>query len=101
MSDGGKSVFARHTGMPEKDRQPTETMIKPRKPTRRTVDPKTFVADILTAGPVPTKTVLARGAERGLTRTQILFARVRLQAVAFKELGKNGPWFWSLPNHER
>jgi hypothetical protein len=98
MNDDSKSVFARY--VLEKEQQ-ASAEIRPRKATRRTVDPKTFVADILTAGPVPTKTVLARGAERGLTKRQILYAREQMNVVAFKEIGKRGPWFWSLPQHER
>jgi hypothetical protein len=99
--DGGKSIFARHIADSlEKERQ-TPTEIKPRKPSRRTVDPKTFITDVLVNGPVPTNTVLERGAERGLTRKQILYAREQMQVVAFKETGKNGCWFWSLPQHER
>jgi hypothetical protein len=101
MNDDGKSVFARYIAdSSEKERQaPAE--IKPRKPSRRTVDPKTFIADVLVNGPVPTKNVLQRGAERGLTKRQILYAREQMQVVAFKEIGKRGPWFWSLPQHER
>ena len=83
----------------EKERQPVE--IKPRKPTRRTVDPTDFLRDILTNGPVPTKNVLQRGAERGLTKRQILYAREQMRVIAFKYLGKHGCWFWLLPNHER
>jgi hypothetical protein len=84
----------------EKERQPAAE-IKPRKPSRRTVDPKIFITDVLVNGPVPTNTVLQRGAERGLTKKQIWYARERLKIVAFKELGKNGCWFLALPNHER
>jgi hypothetical protein len=84
----------------EKERQPAAE-IKPRKASRRTVDPKIFITDVLMNGPVPTNTVLQRGAERGLTKKQIWYARERLKIVAFKELGKNGCWFLALPNHER
>jgi hypothetical protein len=84
----------------EKERQPAAE-IKPRKASRRTVDPKNFITDVLVNGPVPTNTVLQRGAERGLTKKQIWYARERLKIVAFKELGKNGCWFLALPNHER
>jgi|RhiMetdeSRZDD1v2_1073273.scaffolds.fasta_scaffold2024706_1 hypothetical protein len=84
----------------EKERQPAAE-IKPRKASRRTVDPKIFITDVLVNGPVPTNTVLQRGAERGLTKKQIWYARERLKIVAFKELGKNGCWFLALPNHER
>jgi hypothetical protein len=99
------SVFKKYAADTlEKERQvPAE--IKPRRPTyettRRTVDPKTFILDVLTNGPVPTKNVLQRGAERGLTRKQLWYARERLKIVAFKDLGKNGCWFLALPNHER
>jgi hypothetical protein len=84
----------------EKERQPAAE-IKPRKASRRTVDPKIFITDVLVNGPVPTNTVLQRGTERGLTKKQIWYARERLKIVAFKELGKNGCWFLALPNHER
>ena len=84
----------------EKERQ-AAAEIKPRKASRRTVDPKIFITDVLVNGPVPTNTVLQRGAERGLTKKQIWYARERLKIVAFKELGKNGCWFLALPNHER
>jgi hypothetical protein len=84
----------------EKERQALAE-IKPRKPSRRTLDPKTFIADVLVNGPVPTKTVLERGIARGLTRRQILYAREQMNIIAFKEIGKRGPWFWSLPQHER
>jgi hypothetical protein len=102
MADDGPSVFRQYIeddGAKKERQLPAE--IKPRKPTRRTLDPKTFVVDMLTAGPVPTKTVLQRGAERGLTKRQILYAREQMQVVAFKEIGTRGPWFWSLPQHER
>jgi hypothetical protein len=102
MDDDEPSVFRRYIedDSAKKERQvPAE--IKPRKPTRRTVDPKTFILDVLTNGPVPTKNVLARGAERGLTRKQIWHAREQLEIIAFKEIGPRGPWFLALPNHER
>jgi len=76
--DNEPSIFKKYiTDSLEKERQaPAE--IKPRHPayvpTRRTVDPKTFILDVLTNGPVPTKNVLRRGAERGLTKRQILYA---------------------------
>jgi len=81
-------------------KQPT-TKITPRKATPRLVDPKDFIVDVLTNGPVPTKNVLARGAERGLTRKQIWRAREQLDIVAFKEIGPRGPWFLALPHHQR
>jgi hypothetical protein len=102
MNDDDKSVFARYIADSlEKERQPPAE-IKPRKPPRRTVDPKTFITDVLVNGPVPVITVLERGAARGLTRKQILYAREQMQVVAFKEIGRrHGCWFWALPQHER
>jgi hypothetical protein len=102
MNDNGKSVFARYIADSlEKERQPPAE-IKPRKPTRRTVDPKTFITDVLVNGPVPVITVLERGAARGLTKKQIKYAREQMQVVAFKEIGRrHGCWFWALPQHER
>jgi hypothetical protein len=89
----------------EKERQaPAE--IKPRQPraygpTRRIFDPKMFIADILVNGPVPTTTVLQRGAERGFTRRQILYAKEQMKVVAFKDRVRHGCWFWLLPHHEK
>ena len=102
IDDSKPSVFARYIADSlEKERQPPAE-IKPRKPTRRTVDPKTFITDVLVNGPVPVITVLERGAARGLTRKQILYAREQMQVVAFKEIGRrHGCWFWALPQHER
>ena len=104
--DNEPSIFKKYiTDSLEKERQaPAE--IKPRHPayvpTRRTVDPKTFITDVLVNGPVPVITVLERGAARGLTRKQILYAREQMQVVAFKEIGRrHGCWFWALPQHER
>jgi hypothetical protein len=96
------SVFSKYIADSlEKERRPT-TEIKPRKPPRRTVDPKTFITDVLVNGPVPVITVLERGAARGLTRKQILYAREQMNIIAFKETGRqHGCWFWSLPQHER
>jgi hypothetical protein len=103
MDDDEPSVFRRYIedDSAKKERQvPAE--IKPRKPTRRTVDPKTFITDVLVNGPVPVITVLERGAARGLTKKQIKYAREQMQVVAFKEIGRrHGCWFWALPQHER
>jgi hypothetical protein len=84
----------------EKERQvPAE--IKPRKAHPRLIDPKNFILDVLTNGPVPTKNVLARGAQRGLTKRQITWAKENMEIIAFKETGPRGPWFWALPHHEQ
>jgi hypothetical protein len=102
MNDDGPSVFKQYIeddGAKKERQLPVE--IKPRKPTRRTLDPKTFILDVLTNGPVPTKNVLQRGAERGLTKRQILYAREQMRVIAFKDLGKHGCWFWSLQGHVR
>jgi hypothetical protein len=88
----------------EKERQaPAE--IKPRQPraygpTRRIFDPKMFIADILVNGPVPTTTVLQRGAERGFTKRQIQYAKEQMKVVSFKDLIRNGCWFWALSHHK-
>ena len=104
MSDE-PSIFKQYIAYSlEKEQQPPAE-IKPRHPaygpTRRTLDPKTFIADVLVNGPVPTTTVLQRGAERGFTKRHILYAREQMKVIAFKERGKNGCWFWSLSHHER
>ena len=82
MSDDGPSIFKKYIADSlEKERQlPAE--IKPRKPSRRTVDPKTFITDVLVNGPVPTTTVLERGRERGLTKRQILYARELMNIIS-------------------
>jgi hypothetical protein len=95
------SIFSRYVeGAPEKELQ-QPVVIKPRKAIPRMVDPKNFIRDVLLNGPVPTKNVLARGAERGLTRKQIWRAREQLEIIAFKEIGPRGPWFLALPHHQQ
>jgi hypothetical protein len=84
-----------------KPQQSAPTAIKPRQATRRLVDPKNFILDVLTNGPVPTKNILARGAQRGLTKRQITWAKENMEIIAFKEIGRRGPWFWALPHHEQ
>jgi hypothetical protein len=75
--------------------------IKPRKAVRRIVDPKNFILDVLVNGPVPTVTILRWGAKRGLTKRQITWAKENMDIIAFKEIGRRGPWFWALPHHEQ
>jgi hypothetical protein len=105
MTNDEPSVFKKYIADGLEQERQTPTEIKPRHPaygpTRRTLDPKTFIVDILTNGPTPTKTVLQRGAERGFTKRQILYAREQMKVIAFKELGKHGCWFWSLQSHVR
>jgi len=84
---------------PEKARPPAAE-IKPRQPVAYRPSHK-IIADILVNGPVPARTVLQRGAERGFTRRQILYAREQMKAVAFKDRVRNGCWFWLLPHHEK
>jgi hypothetical protein len=105
--DNEPSVFKKYVADSlEKERQVSaeikvSTEIKPSKPTRRTVDPKTFILDVLTSGPVATKNVLQRGAERGLTKRQITWAKENMDIIAFKETGPRGPWFWTTSDNLR
>jgi hypothetical protein len=95
IADGLKNIA---DGL-EKERQaPVE--IKPRQPVAYRPSHK-IIADILVNGPVPTTTVLQRGAERGFTRRQILYAKEQMKVVAFKDRVRNGCWFWLLPHHDK
>jgi hypothetical protein len=96
VTDGPKNI----TDGPEKERQ-IPAKIKPRRAIPRLVDPKNFIVDVLTNGPVPTKNILARGAQRGLTKRQITWAKENLDIIAFKETGPRGPWFWTTSDNLR
>jgi hypothetical protein len=111
MNDDESSVFKKYIAdslekeqqlVEIKPRRPTTPAeIKPRKAIPRLVDPKNFILDVLTNGAVPTKIILARGAQRGLTKRQITWAKENMDIIAFKEIGQRGPWFWALPHHEQ
>jgi hypothetical protein len=95
VTDGPKNI----TGGLEKERQaPVE--IKPRQPVAYR-PPHRFIADVLINGPVPTVTVLQRGAERGFTKKQITYAKEQMKVIAFKDRVRYGCWFWLLPHHEK
>jgi RecA-family ATPase len=68
-----------------------------------TSDAKTVLAAILSDGPKSVKTVLAEGAEAGLTKDQLKRAKRKLGADSIK-VGKPGDpeseWQWSLPRRE-
>ena len=102
MTNDEPSVFKKYIADSlEKERQPAAE-IKPRKASRRTVDPKILLMDILVNGPVPATTVEERAAVHGVTKKQIRYAREQMQVVTFKEIGKlHGGWFWALAQHER
>ena len=77
-----------------------EKIEQPRKQSRRSADPKIFIADILVNGPVPATLVEVRGAVHGFTRKQLRSAREQMKIVAFKQTGKrHGCWIWVLPQH--
>jgi hypothetical protein len=99
--DDEPSVFKKYVADSLEKERPSAAEIKPRKAIRRIVDPKNFILDVLVNGPVPTVTILRRGAERGLTKRQITWAKENMDIIAFKEIGQRGPWFWALPHHER
>jgi hypothetical protein len=96
----GPSFFARYIDGPEKERpSPLERMIKQ---SRRGVDLKTFLMDILANGPVPATLVEERGAAHGFSKKQLRCARQQMNIIAFKEVGKtHGRWFWVLPHDNR
>jgi hypothetical protein len=103
MNDDGPSVFRRYIedDSAKKERQ-VSAEIKPRKAIPRLVDPKNFILDVLMNGPVPTKNILARGAQRGLTKKQITGAKEKMDIIAFKETGRpRGPWFWTTSDNLR
>jgi hypothetical protein len=54
-----------------------------------------FLKEALGQGPVPTEEVLARAAERGLSRRTLFRARERLKVRAYRSGGR---WWWSLPD---
>ena len=92
------SVFAKYITDPEIERP--SSLEKLVKQSRRHVDLKTFLVDILINGPAPTTLVHQRGRERGFTRKQLWSTREQMKIVAFKETGKpRGRWFLALPQH--
>jgi len=109
MTDDEPSIFKKYIAddsekeqqlVEIKPRHPTTPAeIKPRKAIPRLVDPKNFILDVLTNGPVPTKIILARGAQRGLTKRQITWAKENMEIIAFKETGARGPWFWTTSDN--
>jgi putative DNA primase/helicase len=63
--------------------------------------PTVFLQDMLTNGPVPVKTIEERAEARGFSKDQLDRAKKKMGVVAFREggVGKEGRWFWALPQH--
>jgi hypothetical protein len=80
--------------------QPRKHTPQPLKQSRRSVDPRVILMDVLANGPAPATLVEERGAAHGFTKKQLSYARRQMRIVSFKEVGKiNGRWFWALPQH--
>jgi hypothetical protein len=97
--DDGPSVFSKYIGGPEIERpSPLEKVIRQ---SRRGADIKTFLTDILAAGPVAATLIKKRGAAHGFSKGQIWCAKQHMNIVAFKETRPRGRWFWVFSHDNR
>jgi hypothetical protein len=66
----------------------------------RSPNSQEFLSDILAGGPVLQKTIIERGASKGLSYKQLWRAKEALGVEDFREKGvKAGPSYWAFPQH--
>lgn len=59
-----------------------------------------WLTDLLTAGPVASKTIQEEAKKAGLSFRTVRRAKERLKAIDYKVPGKGGQWMWMLPTEE-
>jgi hypothetical protein len=84
----------------ESDLSADEAIATSRPGKARSPNAREFLNDILAGGPVLQKTIIERGASKGLTYKQLWRAKEALGVEDFREKGvKAGPSYWAFPQH--